>query len=61
MIRGFCLVAALLFVLGAASPLIRNDGDKVKVDFYYESLCPYCQQYMERSLKIAAATKVPSP
>jgi hypothetical protein len=31
---------------------------KVKVDFYYESLCPYCQQFIEKSLKVAASTKV---
>ncbi len=31
---------------------------KVKVDFYYESLCPYCQQYMQKSLKIASQTEV---
>ena len=34
-----------------------ND-DRVQVDFYYESLCPYCQQFMERSLKAAAQAKV---
>lgn len=34
-----------------------ND-DRVKIDFFYESLCPYCQQFMERSLKTAANTKV---
>ena len=54
------LFAALLFVCISAFKLdkIRSDGDKVKVDFYYESLCPYCQQFMERALKQAAATKV---
>ena len=34
-----------------------ND-DRVQVDFYYESLCPYCQQFMQRSLKAAAQAKV---
>jgi hypothetical protein len=33
-------------------------AQKVKVDFYYESLCPYCQQFIEKSLKQAASTKV---
>lgn len=45
MIRGFWLIATLL-VLGAATPLISANGDKVKVDFYFESLCPYCQQFI---------------
>lgn len=31
---------------------------KVKVDFYYESLCPDCQSFITRALKTAAATKV---
>lgn len=34
-----------------------ND-DRVKVDFFFESLCPYCQQFIVGSLKTAAATKV---
>lgn len=54
MVKGFILAASLLLVLATAYPLIKTDGGKVKVDFYFESLCPYCQQYMERSLKIAA-------
>jgi interferon gamma-inducible protein 30 len=35
---------------------LPNDG-KVKIDFYYESLCPYCQQYIVGALKTAANTK----
>ncbi len=49
------LVCSLSFTIH--NTIVPND-DRVKVDFYYESLCPYCQQYMERSLKVAAATKV---
>lgn len=37
---------------------IVTADDRVKIDFYYESLCPYCQQFIERSLKTAANTKV---
>ena len=40
------------------SKKVNPNDDRVKVDFYYESLCPYCQQFMERSLKTAASTKV---
>ncbi len=39
------------------SPSVAADG-KVKIDFFYESLCPYCQQFIQRSLKVAANTKV---
>ena len=58
------LCLALLLVNTLAFNIFVNhrqedaNDDKVKVDFYYESLCPYCQQFMERSLKTAAATKV---
>lgn len=54
------LLVTLLFVATFTFKLdkIRADDGKVKVDFYYESLCPYCQQFIERSLKQAAATKV---
>ena len=45
------------FNLFVNEPSDVND-DKVKIDFYYESLCPYCAQFMEGSLKTAAATKV---
>lgn len=31
--------------------------DKVKIDFYFESLCPYCQQYIVGALKTASNTK----
>lgn len=47
-----------LVLLASSQTLFRTDGGKVKVDFYYESLCPYCQQFIEKSLKTAAATKV---
>jgi hypothetical protein len=39
-------------------PSFNADSDKVKVDLYYESLCPDCQQFISRSLKVAAGTKV---
>lgn len=48
------LVCSLSFTI---SNIVTDDG-RVKVDFYYESLCPYCQQFIERSLKVAAQTKV---
>ena len=51
-----CLLACTL-----TFTIIKTDvaaDDRVKIDFYYESLCPYCQQYIEKSLKIAAGTKV---
>lgn len=48
------LVCSLGFTI---SNIVTDDG-RVKVDFYYESLCPYCQQFMERSLKVASQTKV---
>lgn len=48
----------LVCTLGFKFNKIVTDGDKVKIDFYYESLCPYCQQFITRSLKVAANTKV---
>lgn len=56
--------ALLLFTLLLASTFaytinqIVTDDDKVKIDFYYESLCPYCQQFIQKSLKAASETKV---
>jgi hypothetical protein len=35
-----------------------EEDTRVKIDFFYESLCPYCQQYITKSLKVAANTKV---
>lgn len=52
------LVLFGLVVLATSQALYRTDGGKVQVDFYFESLCPYCQQFIEKSLKQAAATKV---
>jgi hypothetical protein len=40
------LVLLGLVVLATSQSLYRTDGGKVQVDFYYESLCPYCQQFM---------------
>ena len=50
-------VSAFAFNLEVSQPTEVND-DRVKIDFYYESLCPYCAQFMEGSLKKAAGTKV---
>lgn len=47
-----------LAIVATSNSVYRTDGGKVKVDFYYESLCPYCQQYIQKSLKVAASTKV---
>ncbi len=52
------LVFLGLIVLATANSIVQTDGDKVKIDFYFESLCPYCQQFISKSLKAAAATKV---
>lgn len=52
------LILAILVAVAFCTPLMRTDGGKVKVDYYFESLCPYCQQFMEKSLKVAASTKV---
>ena len=57
------LCLALLLVNTLAFNIFVNkrqdsNDDKVKVDFFYESLCPYCQQFMDRSLKTAASTPV---
>ncbi len=54
LLAAFLLVCSLSFTI---NNIVTDDG-RVKVDFYYESLCPYCQQYMERSLKVASQTKV---
>ena len=61
--RGAFLCLTLLLVNTLAFNIFVNKrqddaSDKVQVDFFYESLCPYCQQFMERSLKTAANTKV---
>lgn len=53
----------LALVLTAASciDVIQNteNDDRVKVDYYFESLCPYCRDFIVGQLKTAAATKVP--
>lgn len=58
MLNKITILVLCLFSVAFAQTLMRTDGGKVKVDFFYESLCPYCQQFMERSLKKAAATPV---
>lgn len=56
----FILSLALLAVTTLSFNIMVNDAndDKVKIDFYYESLCPYCQQFMAGALTKAANTKV---
>lgn len=56
----FLLCLALLASTSLAWNIRVNNGDdqKVKIDFFYESLCPYCQQFMAGALKTAANTKV---
>jgi hypothetical protein len=50
-----CLQTILAFNI-VAEP--EPNDDRVKVDLYFESLCPYCQQFIVGSLKTAANTKV---
>ena len=38
-----------------------NNEGKVRLDFFYESLCPYCGQFITSSLKAAVATPVRPP
>ena len=38
-----------------------SNNDKVKLDFFYESLCPYCGQFINSALKTAVATPVSFP
>lgn len=56
--RVLLLLACLLACAFTFNIRSNPNDDRVKIDFYYESLCPYCQQYIERSLKVAASTKV---
>jgi interferon gamma-inducible protein 30 len=53
------LVLLALVSVTLAINIVDNtpNDDRVKVDFYFESLCPYCQQYIVGSLKTAANTK----
>jgi hypothetical protein len=50
----------LLIIVTQSFNIVQEAGadDKVKIDFYFESLCPYCQQYIVGSLKVAANTAV---
>lgn len=45
MSKTFLLILGFI-AIAASQTLLRSDGGKVKVDFYYESLCPYCQQFI---------------
>jgi interferon gamma-inducible protein 30 len=56
------ILAALFVVLAVATAFeVRTveqpNDDKVYIELYYESLCPYCQQFIEGSLKTAFSTK----
>jgi len=59
------IVVLLLTVLAFQSVMAFNlidenqpNDDRVKVDYFFESLCPYCQQFIVGALKTAANTKV---
>ncbi|KFK23483.1 hypothetical protein AALP_AAs46213U000300 [Arabis alpina] len=41
----FFLVCLLLFTFSYDN-LVAGDSDKVKLNLYYESLCPYCQDFI---------------
>ena len=50
-------VLAVLCLASAFELRAVPNGDKVLVELYFESLCPYCQQFILGSLKTAASTK----
>ena len=58
---GLVLLALFIGTLSFNILVQDQNDDKVKVDFYYESLCPYCQQFMQGALQKAANTKVTPP
>jgi interferon, gamma-inducible protein 30 len=56
------LCVALLAANVMAFSIFNKDhktpkDDRVRVDFYYESLCPYCQQFIGRALRTAVGTQ----
>ena len=53
---------AVLLVSVSSLEIAENvkADEKVKIDFYFESLCPYCNQFIGKSLKVAASTPVQS-
>lgn len=52
------LIVALLCLTAVFSFSIEKTADdKVVIDFYFESLCPYCQQFLESQVTKALATK----
>ena len=40
----FFLAFLLLFLF--STNLVAGESDKVKLNLYYESLCPYCQKFI---------------
>ena len=62
------IILGLVLLLSTASAfnILQNKGlrtqdsndDKVKVNLYFESLCPGCHQFIMGALKTAASTKV---
>ena len=46
-----------ILFLCLALALAAPNGDKVQIDFYYEALCPYCQQFLQDGVKTALGTK----
>ena len=51
------LIALLCVTLALSFSISTGADDKVVIDFYYESLCPYCQQFLEGGVKTALNTK----
>ncbi|KAL1226419.1 Gamma-interferon-responsive lysosomal thiol protein [Cardamine amara subsp. amara] len=43
-----CLLLACLFTL--SNKLVAGESDKVNLNLYYESLCPYCQNFIVNDL-----------
>ncbi|CAA7027869.1 unnamed protein product [Microthlaspi erraticum] len=44
------LIFLACFVFAFSDNLVAGDSDKVKLNLYYESLCPYCQKFITEDL-----------
>ena len=51
------LVVFLCLALAFSFSMRKADDGKVVIDFYFESLCPYCQQFLAGGVKTALGTK----
>lgn len=51
------LLVLLCAVLAFSFSMKKADDGKVIIDYYFESLCPYCQQFLEGGVKKALGTK----